>query len=506
MKRLDKVFRSTEPVQAKELVGPQTDGDPIAMDLFKSATTVAPVENVPRSAQKHNTFDPHAQEFEYIPNATTSTTNTDYFNSLRQPLSDKILRTGAQFGANVVSSIGQGLANTFDMLSFGKTIKGELTGSDDNFQSHMFGLSTKDMQDWAQGIAERNKIYEKNPGSFDPTDVSWWANQTASAGTGIGMAIEALGTTVALESLTGGSGTAVALQKLGNLFSKTSKLNYLKEGLDIAKGLKSAATLYGTISRYSESRMEAQQDYDAIYDDLSKQKNTDGSDKFTEQEKKYLSSEGARRDFNINLMLLPLDILAFRTMVYNPISGGAGEGLVERLLGKIGNKYLRTGAQYLTEAGLEGTEEGFQFVGQEEGKHYAQVLGGMKDGSSFMQRFGHDVGQDEFWNNFAGGVIGSPVIGGAMKIANKAMQGNRAARLNEVHQDYVKNVGKMDNAISTAIKGLQEKGETKKAEIARRQFAANKALSALHLDALSDKDTAFDSHLNFLNATIAELK
>jgi len=111
-----------------------------------------------------------------------------------------------QFGANLVSSLGQGLANTFDLVSNYKTIKGELTGSNDDFNSNLFGLSTKQMQDWANGITKRNEILRENPDEFNPADPRWWATQFASAGTGVGMALEALATTAAIEYTTGGMG------------------------------------------------------------------------------------------------------------------------------------------------------------------------------------------------------------------------------------------------------------------------------------------------------------
>lgn len=503
-----------DPIKPEELIKKAGEepkpGDPLAMALFGKATKVAKTEFIPKdpTGSRHYSFNPHADQFEYIPNATTSTTDVDYFNSKRQSVVEKAGRGIVQFGANVLSSVGQGLANTFDMISLGKTIRGEITGSDDDFTSSFLGVSTKDMQDWTNGIAKRNKIYESNPGSFDPSNFGWWMTQFASSGTGVGMALEAIGTTVAIEALSGGTGTGAALTKLGNLFNRIGKgekgLEVLKTGFDAASGLKSAATLYGTISRYSESRMEASQSYDDIYNELSAKKDANGNEQFSEEEKKHLSSQGARRTFNNNLALLPLDILAFRTMMYNPISG-SGTGLIERQLGKIGNKYIRKGVQGTLFASLEGTEEAFQFVGSEEGKHYARVLAGMDDGSTFLKRLGQDVKKDEFWNNFAGGVIGSPIIMGANSLVNKAMTGNRTARMNQIHTDYVQNIGKMDDAVGEKIVALQQAGKEKEADILRRQFRANKALSALHLDAMTDKDSAFESHMAFLEGTLEEV-
>lgn len=504
---MGKEIRTQQPVKVDELVS-GNGGDPLSLNLFRSANKEATTENIPSSPLSHYSFNPHAPEFEYIPNATPSTTNTDYFNNLRQSNWEKAGRSAIQFGANAASSIGQGLANTFDMVALGKTIKGELTGSNDDFNSSLFGLSSKEMQEWSNNVNERNKIFEENPGNFNPGDFSWWANQFSSAGTGVGMAVEALGTTLALESATGGMGTGAALSKLGSLWNKITKgakgLETMNEAVQVAKGLRSAATLYGTINRYSESRMEAQQNYDAIFEELSKEKDENGNDKFSDEEKKYLSSEGARRTYNLNMALLPLDILGYRTMVFNPVSGSA-TGLVEKGLEKIGNKWIRKGVQGLVFSGLEGTEEGLQFIAQEEGRHYAKVLGGMDDASSFLNRAAEDVQKDEFWNNFAGGVLGAPIIGGVMNVVNKAISNNNTSRINEIHQDYIKNVGKMDNSISEKIKLLQAEGRTKEASILRRQFGANKALSALHLDAMTDKNTAYDNYTTFLKTTLDEI-
>lgn len=426
----------------------------------------------------------------------------------KQGFGEMAANTGLQFGANVASSFGQGIANTFDLISTARTIKGELTGSKDDFGASLFGLTTRDMQDWANGIAERNPILEKNEGSFSPSDPAWWAKQVASAGTGVGMGIEALGTTALIEYATGGMGTAAALAKLGSLGRKIMQgakgAEVLADSVAAAKGMRSAATMYGVMSRVSESKMEAMQSYDEIYQDLDKQVDKSGQPKYSKEQKEEIASQGARRTYNGNMLLLPLDILGYRAMVFNPISGAA-EGLVERGLAKIGNKIGRKVAGYATEMVTESAEEAAQFVMQNEGKHYAQVLSGANDGSSFLERLGEDVKQDEFWNNAAGGAIGSPVIGGVMRLTHAFSNDNRANRLNELHKDYMQNVGKMDSAIATKIKDYETQGKTKEASVLRRQFAANKALAGLHYDAMSDKDTAFDAHINFISATLGEL-
>lgn len=453
--------------------------------------------NVKETTRELPSFNP--KEFGNLNNPTPydDMTALGSVDASKQGYFEQAKNSMIQLGANFVSGFGQGLANLVDVSAWGN----------DNYQSSLFGLSTKDMQEWSTGIAERAKILRENPGKFEPGSFGWWMEQVGSAGTGLGMGAFALAETAAIEYLTGGTGTGAAINRLGNLFKNIKNVRGAEgmlEAARAAKDLRSAATLYGVLNRTNESRMEAMQSYNEIYDEMAKQKNPDGTTKYTEDELRNYAAQGSDRTFWGNMALLPLDILAFRTMVFNPISGSA-TGLLERGLSKIGNKALRKTIQYGTGATFEGFEEGGQFVMSDEGKHYARVLGGQDDGSSFIQRLGADVSQDEFWNNFAGGVIGSPIIGGAMNLANKVMTGNRTAKLNSIHADYVKNIAGMDNAIASKIKQYQENGETDKADILRRQFRANKALSALHLDAMTDKDTAFQSHLNFLEETLSEV-
>jgi len=262
------------------------------------------------------------------------------------------------------------------------------------------------------------------------------------------------------------------------------------------------------MSRASEARMEAMNNYDEIYGELSKETTKDSQGnvvpKYSEEEKQKMASAGARVTYGGNMALLPLDILSFRAMVYNPISGSA-EGLLERGLSKIGNKVISKGLGYGIGLVSESAEEGAQFIMGQEGKNYAKVLAGLDNGDNFLTRLGKNVQTDEFWNNVAGGAIGSPIIGGAMNVANKIMNGNKGARLNELHKNYMQNVGKMDNKLATYITELESKGKSREAAIARRQFNANRSLSALHYDAMTDKDTAFNAHMNFVATTLGEI-
>lgn len=475
--------------------------DPIEpVDIFSDSKTITNTFGDVATKEITRTlpgFNP--RDYKYVTNPTPydSRSTLNAVNALGQGVATQAGNSLKQFGANFASGFGQGLANLLDVSAWGN----------DNYQSSLLGYSTKDMQDWANGVRARNEILERSPGEFNPGDSGWLFNQFAQSGTGLGMGVLALAETAAIESFTGGTGTGVALARLGNLFKNIKNARGatgLVETANAASGLRSAATIYGVMNRTNESRMEAMNSYNEIYETLSKEKNEDGTHKYTEEQLKEYAAAGADRTFYGNMALLPLDIIGYRTMVYNPVSG-TGKGIIERGLSNIKNKWLRKGVQGLAFSGTEGLEEGAQFIASEEGKNYAKVLGGIDDGSSFLERVGKDVQKDEFWNNFAGGVIGSPIIGGAMSLANKIMTGNQTSRLNSIHKHFIQNVGKLDDHFATELKKAEEQGNFQKADSIRRQNGQRNALKALHLDALTDKDTGFDSYMNFLSGTLEEL-
>jgi hypothetical protein len=464
---------------------------------------------------KQTHFNP--DQYEYITNPSSlDKGSAESLQAARQPAIDVLKRSIKQFGANVAGAIATGALNTAD-------VKGTfdiLTNKETDFNSKIFGVSAQDIMNWSNEVQQKNQIYEKNPGSFSPGKLSWWGKQFASSGTGVGMGLEALGETLAVGAATEGLG---AIPELGNAISKFPKLlrtikaaktvEEAAEIANVASRLKKTATTYAILNRLNESKSEAQQTFQDAYEELINQKNPDGTNKYTEEQARSAAAAGARRDFLWNMPLMALDILTYRTMVFNPFSG-TGTGLIEKGLEHAATKLASKGVvgkavgwalPHIVGAASEGSEEGLQFIGSEEGKHYARVLAGLDDDSSFFQRLGKDVTSAEFWNNFAGGVIGSPIIGGVMKLFNSAMNGRQQKRLADMHKDFVANVGKMDDHISNLIREYEAQGNVETANVLRRNFGAMKVLSALQLDALKDSDVAFDSYKNFLRQTLDEV-
>jgi len=329
------------------------------------------------------------------------------------------------------------------------------------------------------------------------------------------MGVEALAETAAIEYATGGMGTAAAITRLGKVIKSigtgaegAAKLN---EAFEAAKGLKSAATIFGVMNRLNESKMEGMQNYDQIYQSLSDPNQTGGK-VFTEEEKKHLASEGAKLDYKWNLALLPLDILSYRTMVFNPISGSATNWVergLEGIAGVFGKSKLGRAAGWTVDkligANIEGLEEGVQQVAQDEGQHYANVLGGMDDGNNFMQRLGKSTKSDDFWNSYIGGVLAAPVLGVGMNMINRITTGNRVGKMNAINKNYVKEAGMMNAGMQDKISELDKAGKVQEAAQSRRVYNALDTLSRIHSDEELDKNTAYTSRLNFLEATLGEL-
>lgn len=462
-------------------------------------------------------FDPTQRRFEYTPNPNYLMDETDLLNAYNQPLTHTLGRSLKLFGANMIGAIGTSAMNSVDIQSTFDILQGKET----EFESSLFGLSTTDIMEWTQQVQQNNPIYERKPGEFNPMDGAWWATQVASAGTGVGMGLYALGETAAITALTEGVGTIPNLirqakrlpQLMANIAKGVRTAEQGAELLNIGRNLKNTATTYAILNRLNESKMEAQQTFQTSYSELLGMKDEQGNNMFTEEEARKFAAEGAIRDFQWNLPLMALDILTYRTMVFNPISR-QGTSLLDRgfnaLSDKLGKSLLGRSTSWAIPkvVGMtsEGLEEGLQYIGASEGEHYARVLAGLDDGSSLLQRVGENIQDDEFWNSFAGGVIGSPIIGGFMNATNKLVSGTKQKGLEAIHKNFVENVGKMDMTISEQIRRYEGQGKFKEAETLRRSFGVNKALSALHLDALKNSNSGFESLLNFYEETLGQVQ
>lgn len=464
-------------------------------------------------------FDPSNKFYEYIDHPSPYMTGDEVqrISAEKQPWYSQLYRGTKVASANLLSSFGQTLASTFDLINGYHTAKSLFnSNANDDFNSSLFGIvNTKQMADWAKGVQERNQIFEKNPGTTSPGDFGWWTNEILpQMGTLTGTALSALGTTVAIEGLTGGEGTAVAAANLYNSVKKfwgAAKAGEIIEGgLDLAKGMKGAAAMYAAISRYSEARFEAQNNYQNTYDKLSNTLKPDGTP-YTEDEKKHYASEGAKVDFGLTLSQLPLDILAMRAMIFNPLTGTAEGGLergLQHIAEGIGTKTaLQKSAGWLAIKGIGATAEGIVSgaipIFQAEGEHHAMVLAGLDDNkSSWTDRLGKELGSSEFSTMVASGILGSLIIGPAMNTTKNIINKNKLQAFNDKYKNYVNNVAPTLSSLANTISEADANGDTKTAQMGRRRFNADRAIDALHLDTMAGKSDMFNAHMNFLNSTL----
>jgi len=494
---------------------------PDLLDSIADNIAVAPIapqsRNTASSTTSNYQFDPSNPYYEYIKNPTPFTTGVDELSAKAQSNWSKVGRGLLVGGANLASSFGQSLLSTFDLVGAANTAKGFITGSDDDFDSSFMGVHTKDLMNWSTNVAKNNQIFEKDKGSFSPGDVGWWANEMLpQLGTLVGTGLAALGTTALIEASTGGTGTAVAAANLAknikNLWGAKNAAEVVMGGLDLAKGMKGAATVYASLARYSEARFEAQNNFKNTYEKLSNSKHPDGTP-FTEEEKQHLASAGARVDFGLTLAQLPLDILAFRAMVFNPIAGvaeGELEKGLEHLAGAFGESKLGKAAGWATTKGLgsgiEAIEAGGIPIFQNEGEHHAMVLGGLeKDDTNVLERVSKDIQSPEFANMVASGFLGSLLIGPAMKATQDFVNKNKIAAFNERYDDYLKNVVTMHDSTINGLKELDKQGKTDDAFAVRRNFFTSKLLDGLQLDSQANKGDIANSHLNFLKSTLDQV-
>ena len=435
-----------------------------------------------------------------------------------QPFTDKVVRSGTKLWAGIKNGFAQAALNTLDI----EQTFNMFAGKEKEFETTFASLNSKELQDNFEKISQENKVYEENPGKVNFLDPGYLLNQISSAGTGIGMATYAGLETVALTAATseaGGTGgflnAAKWISKFPQILKYTKNANTLRQGLNALntvenisqiKNILNTVGAFSMFRRAGESGMEAQTTYHSNYDMLKNEKDDNGQPKFTEEQIKKYSAEGAMQTYKENMLLAGLDYLTMRSMIYNPLSGSS-TGIVEKGLEKVASifgksKLGKAAGWSLTKSfGLlgEGVEEGYQHIAQKHGEHIARELGGLEKHKSFADITKENVGTDEFWNNFIGGVVGAPVIAGVMKAtkytADKTIDRKNAqirSTNKENFKNYVSNLTRNTLNLTKEIREKESKGEYKKANELRQTLSSVHALQAIMLDGYNDSTASFD--------------
>lgn len=242
---------------------------------------------------------------------------------------------------------------------------------------------------------------------FHPESAGWWADQMPSLGSTVSLMIPAVGVTGGLAKAAKLLGGEKILQELG-------------------WGIQEAGTLKGitgaVVSRYMENTMEGAQTFQSTYDDLI-------SKGTSEQKSTQIAAEAARQNWLSNSSNLVFDIpeylLAFKTF-----SGAK----------KFYNKTLGTLA---VSSGLQGVEEGRQFISNLEAQRDSYIKSGVlkDDNSSYTDRTLKYMQDPEFWNSAVGGLLGGAVFGSVAKVMQNKSQKLADSNREQFFQDLLSQYG-----------------------------------------------------------------
>lgn len=357
------------------------------------------------------------------------------------------------------------------------------------------------IMDWSKQFMDENQkpVYQKDKetsfGSL--TDPSWWLNRFSELGSTAGIAVETMGETAIVSALTGGLGTEGMLVNAAKKVASIEKAASMSMHIAAAKRIAATSTfMFGGLK---EALTESNDTYMTVYKDQLEKGVPD-------EQAKIAAANGASLVFKGNAIYKMITgALEAQALTYSPIKGlYEGGGIVDNALERISNHSLRHTAALGLDALAEGSEEGIQYILQEEGKHLADRMSGFGDDTQFGDRMNHYVKQTEFINSVFVGALGG-VVGGALEHEGlKKILGRDQNPFESLHEE----AGKMANGVT--LNKINEIGlaihnnDIITANVLRRDMSNDSALSKLHLDSIADKGTAlYDDHVNFLKTTLS---
>ena len=412
------------------------------------------------------------------------------YNTMQQnqPYTEQIGRAGTNF---LVQGIGMGA------MMFGANDPTQLA----NAISDTERPYSNAIMDWSKQFMDENQkpVYQKDKettfGSL--TDPSWWLNRFSELGSTAGIAVETMGETAIVSALTGGLGTEGMLVNAAKKVASIEKAASMSMHIAAAKRIASTGTfMFGGLK---EALTESNDTYMTVYKDQLEKGVSD-------EQAKIAAARGAALVFKGNAIYKMITgALEAQALTYSPIKGlYEGGGFVDKALERIPNHLLRHATALGLNAASEGSEEGIQYILQEEGKHLADRMSGFGDDSQFGDRMNHYIKQTEFINSVFVGALGG-VVGGVLEHEGlKKILGRDQNPFESLHEE----VSKMANGVTlnkiNEIGMAIHDGNIILANALRRDMSNESALSKLHLDSIADKGTAlYDDHVKFLKDTLA---
>ena len=401
-----------------------------------------------------------------------------------QPWQEKVARAGNNF-----------MVNTFGMgaLMFGandpQELIGAVTGQEREYGNDLTRWASKYMQD------NQQPVYEAKPDDVNPSDSAWWLNRASELGSLAGIALESAAEAALITTATGGLGS---LGEGLNIARKTEAL--LKGGSLMSKMNRERLFITGSygLSGVKEALLESNDVFDTTYNSIISQ---GGSEEIA---KKYAANAASSVFTNNAIYKMVTNTLMARAMTYSPIRGWQStNGIVDKTLERLPNKFIRGTALAGAGAFEEGLEEGLQYIFQEEGKYNAENLAGFAPDKTMSERYGAYIRNADFLNSVIVGAAG----GTALPLLSKGLE-VATGRNKNPYQSFHDEVSKKGTGIN--MENVNEIGmaiandDIISANVKRRDMSNREALSKLHLDVLAEKEGEglFNDHVDFLVNTL----
>lgn len=291
-----------------------------------------------------------------------------------------------------------------------------------------------------QSIEDKLKlpVYRtKESEGFSPMSAGWWGENLPSIASTVSMLVPAEGAVMGLSKM----GKALGGEKIIQGIEGVSGVTNLSDKL---KGVSGAI-----ISRQMENIMEGGQTFQDTYNQAIKAGKS-------ESEAKQIAGEAAANNYKLNWLNLATDLPQY--MLFHK---SFKESMKEQ---QIGFKDL------LKTVGQEGSEEGYQFITNEETKRNALIKSGIleDDKSDLTDRLKNYAQDGEFWTSVFLGGLGGGLFTGVAKL-------NENRNINKMQEQY-ETLAKMHTSIV--------KGDEQSFNRASDDLFSNELLSSIKEDRL----------------------
>jgi hypothetical protein len=419
------------------------------------------------------------------PNFGINRPDQDERLSTFQPILQQWFRGLEQFETGFQGGFMMALGTTLDIEQGIKA----MAGTETEYSNFLYDSGKEILE---SGM-KKNPIYRENPDEIDFGDAAFWTSMIGQSGLSAGIIAESAVETLLVSAATGGTGTTAAiasnLAKIKNLATFTKLLTKSKQ-------MKMAATSFALIRRQHESVIEAAEAKESAMKDYINRG-------FSYEKANELSSKAAAFTYRANLPLMALDAVSFGAMTYNPVSG-IGKGVLDKALNPIKSKIVKGLVAGAISSTTEAGEEMWQFIGQSEGKAYADRMAGIETGS-IGDRIGKNLGDTKFWESGIQGALLGPAmqtIGGGFRYAT-----NKKNRKEErqVTDAFTQNITSSTLGLIDKIRKAEESENYALAGELRRELAINSALKGLMIDDVYNKSTGYDAHISYLEKTLEDV-